>query len=184
MRKPIEAQKPVQLLVEGNDYRNFFEAFVEHLSIGPQVQIHNFGGITDLSGFLTNVSFKEAVQKIGIVRDAESSAQSAFQSVQTALKRAGLPVPDQVEILTHKNGLRVAVLIVPGHNQPGMLETLLCASITENETNDCIGDFISCVQSLGSDFKRPQKARARIYIATKPEAHLSVGVAAKKDTGT
>ena len=39
------------LLVEGNDPRNFFEAFLRHLSLS-NIQIQNFGGVNELRGFL------------------------------------------------------------------------------------------------------------------------------------
>ena len=41
----------VQLLVEGNDQRNFFEAMVKHLKL-PDIQFRNFGGVTELRGYL------------------------------------------------------------------------------------------------------------------------------------
>ena len=81
------------LLVEGNDPRNFFEAFVRHLSI-DNIQIQNFGGITQLRDFLEGLvgatGFR-VVESIGIVRDAETSAESAFQSVQSSLKMPHCP---------------------------------------------------------------------------------------------
>lgn len=38
------------LLVEGNDHRNFFEAFRDHLAI-PEMQIENYGGVSELDLF-------------------------------------------------------------------------------------------------------------------------------------
>ena len=40
-----------QLLVEGNDPRNFFEKFVEHLDLAG-IQVQNFGGVDELKRFL------------------------------------------------------------------------------------------------------------------------------------
>ena len=83
----------IQLLVEGNDQRNFFRAFVRHLAI-EDAQIWNYGGVNDLGRFLrafvSEPGFQESVQSVGIVRDAEDSAVSAFQSVQSSLTGAGL----------------------------------------------------------------------------------------------
>ena len=45
MGRQNELSKEKQLLVEGNDQRNFFEAFAEDLGISKSVQIHNFGGV-------------------------------------------------------------------------------------------------------------------------------------------
>ena len=126
MAKAIQIESAVQLLVEGNDPRNFFEAFVEHLSLA-NIQIQNFGGIYELRGFLSalvNAPGFQIVQSIGIVRDAETSAERAFQSVQSSLERANLPVPDSPAERTDTNPA-VTVLILPDDNRQGMLETLL-----------------------------------------------------------
>lgn len=179
-----QLKSKIQLLVEGNDPRNFFEAFVRHLSI-DNVQIQNFGGITQLRDFLDGLvgatGFREIVESLAIVRDAETSAESAFQSVQASLKNAALPVPNKPETRTDTSPA-VAVLILPGNNQPGMLETMLCESFADTPENDCINAFFDCVDALpNASIKRPEKARARAYLTTKPDPHLSVGVAAKRD---
>lgn len=174
----------IQLLVEGNDPRNFFEAFVRHLSI-DNVQIQNFGGITQLRDFLEGLvgatGFRDVVESIGIVRDAETSAAGAFQSVQSSLKNAALPVPNRPERRTDTSPA-VTVLILPGNNQQGMLETLLCESFAATPENDCINAFFACVDALpNASIKRPEKARAHAYLTTKSDPHLSVGVAAKRN---
>ena len=84
MPKPKEIKSAIQLIVEGNDQRNFFEAFTSHLSI-TNVQIQDFGGVSQLRDFLeglVSATGFQTVQSIGIVRDAETSAERAFQSVQ------------------------------------------------------------------------------------------------------
>ena len=43
MRNAIESE--TLLLFEGNDHRNFFEAFRDHLAI-PEMQIENYGGVS------------------------------------------------------------------------------------------------------------------------------------------
>lgn len=183
MAKAIQIESAVQLLVEGNDPRNFFEAFVEHLSLA-NIQIQNFGGVYELSGFLralVNAPGFQIVQSIGIVRDAETSAERAFQSVQSSLERARLPVPDSPAERTDTNPA-VTVLILPGDNRQGMLETLLCESFADNPVEGCIDDFFKCVESLPDvSIERSDKARAHAYLTTKPNPHFSVGVAAKND---
>ena len=181
-RKEIESA--VQLLVEGNDQRNFFEAFISHLSI-TNVQIQNFGGVSQLRDFLEGLvsatGFRETVQSLGIVRDAETSAVGAFQSVQSSLSTAALPVPDSPAERTDTSPA-VTVLILPGDNRQGMLETLLCESFADDPVEDCINDFFKCVESLPDvSIERSDKARAHAYLTTKPNPHFSVGVAAKND---
>ncbi len=184
MPEPNTIESRIQLLVEGNDQRNFFEAFIDHLSLAD-IQIQNFGGVTDLRPFLSILvkrsGFRETVQSVGIVRDAETSAQAAFQSVQSSLENAGLPVPNQPERRAGSSPA-VTVLILPGDNSPGMLETLLNETFANTPEEACINAFFECVEdSSGVPIQRPHKARAQAYLATKPEPHLSVGVAAKRD---
>ena len=175
--------KPVQLLVEGNDMKNFFEALLDYLERGSGVEVHSFGGGGDMADYLgafVNVpGFDRIVRSIGIVRDAERNAEHTLQSVQTALEKANLPVPDRPGVRVDGNPA-VSVLILPGDNRPGMLETLLCESIEQNEAEACIEAYFHCLDAVGIEVKRPDKARARVYITTKPDAHVSVGVAAKK----
>ena len=172
-----------QLLVEGNDQGNFFRAFINHLAI-EEIQVRNFGGVPDLSRFLrafvNEPGFRESVQSVGIVRDAEGSAASAFQSVQSSLKEVGLAVPERPE--TPVNGSpSVNVLILPGGGESGMLETLLCKTFAGSPEDDCIGSFFDCIAEAGvGEIKRPEKARAWAYLTTKPDPHHSIGYATTK----
>lgn len=180
MAKAIQIESAIQLLVEGNDQRNFFEAFVDHLSLAD-IQIQNFGGVDELGGFLralVNAPGFQTVQSLGIVRDAETSAEGAFQSVQSSLERAQLPKSP-----ANRNDASpaVEVLILPGDNREGMLETLLCESFAATPVEACIDDFFKCVASLPDvSIEKSAKAHAHAYLTTKPNPHFSVGVAAKK----
>ena len=180
----------VQFLVEGNDERNFFEAFTEHLHL-PRFQIQVLDGKDRLREFLVTLAeatVSRKVRSIGIVRDADESARKAFQSVQTALRNANdairssdvkFPVPDRPEQLAGERPA-LSVLILPGDGQQGMLETLLCRTFAGSGMDRCIDGFFGCAEKAGSPIHRPDKARARAYLATTPDPHLSVGVAAKR----
>ena len=183
MPRAEEIKSEIQLLVEGNDQRNFFEAFIDHLSL-KNIQIQNFGGVNELRNFLlafVNMPNFQTVQSIGIVRDAEKSAKGALQSVQSSLKRAKLPEPKNSAERTETSPA-VAVLILPGDGRSGMLETLLCESFADTSVDRCIDDFFTCVENLPDvSIKNSDKARAHAYLTTKPDPHFSVGVAAKND---
>lgn len=51
MERRTSIEAPTQLLVEGNDQRNFFEAFAGHLGF-HDVQVRSFGGVDELGAFL------------------------------------------------------------------------------------------------------------------------------------
>ncbi len=183
MAQPKEIESRVQLLVEGNDQRNFFEAFIEHLSLAD-IQIQNFGDVNELRAFLLALvnapGFRDIVQSVGIVRDAETSAQGAFQSVQDSLRNVRLPVPNQPEERTGSSPA-VTVLILPGDNSPGMLETLLNETFANTPEDACINAFFECVEAVPTvSINNPDKARAYAYLTTKPNPHHSVGMAAKQ----
>lgn len=178
---PITINTETLLLVEGNDYRNFFEAFKEHIGI-PQMQIMNFGSVTQLSNFLSALVKSQQfarVRRLGIARDAEHSARSAFQSVCSSLGKANLVLPDTAGIVA--DGCpSVSVLVVPDDGA-GMLETVLAGSFAGTPEDDCIDRFFECVYPNGRKMqRRPEKARTTAYLATTPHPHVSVGVAAKK----
>lgn len=186
MPVPDPITSNAQLLVEGNDQRNFFEALISHtrhISL-QDIQIQNFGGVGELRSFLETLAasdeFKDRVQSLGIIRDAEESAGSAFQSVQSSLRNANLPEPARPRE-PMDGSPRVNVLILPDDDSPGMLETLLCQTLVSDPVNDCIDTFFECARKLpGADIRRPDKSRAHAYISIHPEPQSSVGVAAQK----
>lgn len=138
----------------------------------------------ELHGFLralVRMQGFRSVESIGIVRDAETDAGRAFQSVQTALKAAELPVPAHPGQQSGDR-LRVSVHILPDADNPGMLETLLNRSFVDDPVNGCIDKFFQCVELLPDrQIRRPDKARSHAYIVTQPEPYFSVGVATKND---
>lgn len=156
---------------------------LRHMSLGG-VQIQNFGGVNNLRNFLTTFArlddFLENVGSVGIVRDAEISAESAFRSVQGALRNADMNVPNAPGVKTGGSP-SVSVFILPDNQSGGMLETLLCRTFEDTPMNGCIDGFFDCVSGeTGERPHRPEKSRAHAYIATTPEPQVSVGVAAQR----
>ncbi len=182
MAQPTPISKSIQLLVEGKDQLNFFEAFIRRVEIENELQVQDFGGVSELRGFLralVDAPGFNTVVSVGIIRDAEESAAGARRSVENSLRNAGLPAPEDAN---GGDGPAVQLLILPGGKEErGMLETLLCRSVADEPVNDCIDDFFGCAEAmLGVDIRRPDKARAQAYLATRPEPQVSVGVAAQK----
>ena len=186
-----EIRHDVQLLVEGKDERNFFEAFNQRLEFA-NVQVQVLDGkdrLRESLETLAGTSNFRIVKSIGIVRDADGSADKAFKSVQTSLRNANravrtwsgveFPVPDRPEERTG-DGPAVSVLILPGDTEEGMLETLLRRTFAGTEVDRCIDAFLACAAESGNVIDRHDKARAHAYLATKPHPQVSVGVAAQK----
>ena len=140
MPPPKTIDQPVQLLVEGKDAVVFFTAFIKHLGL-TGIQLQNFGGINELRGFLEVLTdssgFWENVITVAVIRDAETNAQSAFQSVCGALSNAKLPTPAKPEMVTG-NDPKVCVLILPDAQRAGMLETLCLDSLAGESAFVCV----------------------------------------------
>ena len=102
--------------------------------------------------------------------------------MQSALDNAGLPAPARPGEFADPDADRptVAVLILPGGDREGMIETLLCETFAGTAVDRCIDEFLQCVEESGEPPRRPDKARAHAYLATKPHPHVSVGVATQK----
>lgn len=169
-----------QLLVEGKSYVHLVSTLTRRHSIAsPELQ--DFGGVNELSSFLAafvRAPGFERVERLGVVRDAEECSESAFQSVQGSLSKAGLVIPKEPGRI-EPGQPSVGVLIVPGQG-PGMLETVLCRTFAGTPIDICIDEFLECASAAGADRRRPHKARAAAYLATRTDPGLAVGVAAKK----
>ena len=180
---PVRLTRRKQLLVEGKDQKNFFEKMLSDIGRRDSVEVHDFGGVTDLKEFVAAFvqrSGFDLVRSLGVVRDAERTVGSAFDSVCSGLDAADLPVPSAVgEPASRAGRPTVAVFILGGDG--GMLETLLNLTVAEEREQDCVNLFLECVERVsGAPIERPQKARAHAWIATRDHPEVSVGVAAQK----
>ena len=143
--EPIVEHK--QLLVEGRADQEFFNALLRHLGIGD-IEVKSYGGKESFRRFL-NVfvrapSFDE-IQSLGIVRDADDSATSAFQSIQDSLISVNLPAPDRA--LTPASGSpRVDVFIMPNNADTGALEDLCLRALEGDPAMQCVSEFMQCIQ--------------------------------------
>ena len=117
----IEITAPTQILVEGKDEINFFEAFIKH-ALGKEksanIQIHSYRGGDNLKNFLplfTASPGAAKIQSVGIVQDAEKREASALESIQSALKSEDVnwPSPDSVNVCVQGTP-SVTALILPG----------------------------------------------------------------------
>ena len=196
---PRQIMSETQLLVEGADLDGFCEGVRQHLvrlrqGIGQgdpdpvqaaleSIQIQNFGGVTQLreflKGFVKMPDFSR-VTSIGLIRDAEEDAGRAFASVQGCLEDAKLHVPDRTGERVGEHPA-VTVMVLPGDDQAGMLETLLCETFRDEDVCTCIDTFFKCVEEVQREaVHRPFKAHVRAYLATRRDPHLSIGVAAQR----
>ena len=170
------------LLVEGRDEELFFDAFIRHLGVGG-VQVWNYAGKDNLGnrlGVLVDTEGFDRIVSIGIVRDADTSASSAFQSVQGSLRNAGLSVP--IEMLVASEGTpKIAVFVMPDNSAGGALEDLCLATLEGDPAMPCVNDFLQCV---GGRVETPPqnvaKARMHAFLASREDSELRLGEAAQR----
>jgi hypothetical protein len=168
---------------------NFFNALLAHLGI-TDVQVDQYGGkhkirpglkaITERSGF-------SQVASLAVTRDADFAddpaddalaSQRAFQSVRDALIHAGLPATLDVKA---SGTPQVSVFILPDNNNPGMLEDLCIASMSQPEIA-CIDEFFNCIAAgtARAQIRRNvSKSRVHAWLATQAEPDKRLGEAAK-----
>ncbi len=107
--------------------------------------------------------------RLGVVRDADDSAASAYESIANALRRGNLPVPGVPNEFATVGQLSVSVLILPGGNRTGSLDTLLTETIPQN-TKSCIDEFFRCAEV---DPGPKRIASAFVSLQQRPESSLA-----------
>jgi hypothetical protein len=181
MPQPKAITYAKQLLVEGRDAVAFFRALLKHLDLS-EVQIQDFGGISELRPFLKALSnepgFWGKITSLGIIRDAENNPQGAFQSVRDSLLAANLPAPAKTVVSTGANP-QVSVLILPDAAAPGMLESLCLAAVEKDPAMQCVDQYFNCLKQQKAGLPNNlTKARLHAFLSSRPKPDLLVGQAA------
>lgn len=187
--EPLNTEK--LLLVEGSTDEKFFNSFNENLTIADVV-VESYEGKSNLNtkyleALIGRTGFN-AVESLGIIRDADNFAENAFRSVQTSIADSGLPVPPS---LTNRRAvanegdawrpLTISVFILPDNENPGELETLLYRTL-DSDIAKCIDNFMKCAEetATGESPSKPDKARVAAYIAVQKKAPHSPAVSARQ----
>jgi hypothetical protein len=179
---PLKISKPKLLIVEGKDEECFFCALIEHLGIND-IQVAGIGGKdklrAHLKGLIKDPSFSR-VESLGIVRDADKDPGAAFQSVRESLRFAGLPLPKKPLVFA-KAMPKVAVMIIPSHKRKGALEDLCLEAVSKDPALICVDQYFACLdqQKIGQA-KNPSKAKVRVFLASRKDPTLPLGISAQK----
>ena len=178
---PQALSKPKLLIGEGKEEVNFFTAFLSHLNI-TDVQVEQYGGKPELPSYLRTLVVRPGylnVVSLGITRDADNSAQSAFQSVCSSLNRASLPVPSRPGEIVGDSP-QVSVMILPDGQNSGMLEDLCLTAIETDPVLQCVDEYFDCVyRTSGRKPNNMAKARVHTWLASQLEPDKRLGEAAK-----
>jgi hypothetical protein len=172
------------LVVEGVDELNFFQSLIRHTGISG-IQVLPIGGkakLQDKLKLLKSSPNFEAVMTIGVVRDSDNDPESAFKSVRSALRNAGLSVPKRV--LTFSDGdPRIMVMVMPPNKEGTnhMLEDLCLEAVKDDPAMRCVDQYIECLkeQNITHTDNRTAKARLHAFLASQREPDLRLGEAAQ-----
>lgn len=183
------------ILCEGLDARNFLIYYLnsQPLSDIPAFsrtfQVEDFGGNEELPTQIqlwTRAPGFNQLKSVLVIRDAETSSESASQHVIHAFKDAGLPVPEYPCQITKGEVLQTGFALFPSFSElqrNGTLEDL-CLSIleeTEKPVLDEINLFICKLKDKElRSFPRKFKTRLHTYFSiTDNYVSLKIGEAAK-----
>ena len=179
----IEIKQSKILVVEGRDDELFFSAIVKNLNL-QGIQILGIGGKEkirpNLKALRVSPNFSR-VTSLGVIRDADDNASSAFQSVCSALENAGFPQPSQSG---HTVGISptVSVLILPDGQKPGMLEDVCLQSIGTHPILSCINQYLTCVEGATSVLSSNiSKAKVYAYLAAQSSPGKRLGESASAE---
>lgn len=181
--RPVAAAKLV--LVEGKEESNLLTALEKQLTIGD-VDVRWLNGkystSTKLKTLMSTPGFAGVVS-LGVMRDANSNASAAFQSVCDALRNVDLPVPTQPLMPTgaDQGGPRVVVLIIPHGASKGMLEDICLQSVQDDPAMTCVEAYFECLtKNPGNLPSNLSKAKVHAFLSSRDKPDLRLGEAAQK----
>lgn len=153
-----DVERETLLPVEGIEDARFFNVFLCRLK-RDNVQIARVGGKNNsrpvLTGILSKSQKFSRLRRLGIVRDADLSAESTLRSLRDALDAAHLPAPSQAWQVEAGDRLPVSLAIFPDELSQGNLEDLCLRSIENSPESSCVEQYVGCREGAGR--KLPNK---------------------------
>ncbi len=176
------------LLVEGVDEKHVLGKMVEtrikNQGVREEIQIIPAGGRRAfrrrLQAIIVQSKKMGMVKAIGIVRDADESAGSAFQSVANDVRAVGLRAPQRHAEYSRGNPA-VGIFIVPDGSSSGAMETLIRRTVNGDSTAECVNAYLNClIVSAAVSSANLDKSFVHAYLASKADPLVRVGEAAKQ----
>ncbi|UQW96624.1 hypothetical protein M2M59_11695 [Rummeliibacillus sp. G93] len=180
--------KPKLLLVEGNDEVIFFKELIKRNELlvrkENEIQIVSLGGVekfkTQLAALKNRTGF-ENVKSMAVIRDADSSKESAFQSISKILTNNGFSSPSE-QLKYSNDNVRVGIFIMPGSEEGTMLEDLCLRTNSDHPLMDKIDFYIDSLSKL-EGFEMPRnisKTKTLIFLASMPKIVNNLGLGAQR----
>ena len=163
--KLVDTDHRAMLLVEGVQDALFCEALLEHVEAK---------GRSNVPARLKDISMSNNVQsgtilKLGILQDADQSAERSRSDVIEALHNASLPTPSARPADENAETPVVSVFIAPDNQSQGSVEDLCLSSLTADKVqhlNEHIERVSQCEARLRSHLVA--KVKVALHLATEP----------------
>ena len=172
--KLVDTNHRAMLLVEGVQDALFCEAVLEHLNLLDKVLIVESGGRPNIPAMLKTIAAARSIRlktlsKLGILQDADLSAESSRSDVVGALQNAGLPVPLKSPTSKSADTPVVSIFITPDNRSQGSLENLCLSSLTANKSK-YFDEYMERVSQSESRLRSHLVAKVKValHLATEP----------------
>ncbi len=180
---PTSITRSHVLLVEGNDDDYFFRALLRYMQSDQDIQIRLFNGKDNRAifpAFLNDPGFS-LVTSYAIIRDADTNARAALESIQKLLKDYAQPCPPQHSTFAHNDSVTAGIFIMPGNGAIGMLEDLCLQSVNGHPIMPHVDTFMERVRTTMQTEapKNTSKAKVQAYLAGMKKTVNSLGIAAQ-----
>lgn len=179
---PLELDKPKLLIGEGKDEVLIFDALLNHLRI-DDMKVEQYGGKNKLPDYLDALRLRPGfthLTSLGVTRDADTDAFSAFTSLSNYLSHRGFVTPASSGNI--EAGMpRIGIMILPNGHHPGMLEDLCFSALQTDLSIQCIDEYFECVRATKGNLPgQISKARVHAWLAAQDPPDLRLGEAAQK----
>lgn len=179
-------KKPNLLIVEGYSDLHFIAEFLQHLGDHTATDIQlvdGRGNFKDRIPAYLSPPTLEIARHIGVVIDADTSAEGAFQKVANILKDCvGITMPGPGQWTS--GCPRYGVFVCPDNRRMGELETAAWDAWSNKAENQakttCVERYIECMRSAGAEGKSPDKVRVGAMLAVHSDDDPRVGPGAQK----
>ena len=186
-RGQVRVESEHLLLVEGKDEYNLLTELTKHrlAESAGGVQIVEAGGRTlfeaRIRAILQDAARRRVtLRAVGVIRDADTNAHAAWDSVHGALTRAGLQAPGTHGDFSDGHP-RAGIFIVPDGRAQGALETLCKEAVSETPGGRCVERYLTCLENADELMSgNRDKSFAHAWLASRRDPVARVGEAARQ----
>ncbi|MCY2951688.1 MAG: hypothetical protein NTU53_06880 [Planctomycetota bacterium] len=175
--------KPVAVAVEGADYFYSLLAQIDGPVEFADVQLWDFAEIGSPERFVqllkSLAGFSTKIRAVGLIRDAEESAESKRSELRRAFERNGLAVPSQAGVIA-AGPPATGFLVMPVGKESGCIEHAFLESGACAASLECAKAFLKCVDRSDRNDNWRAKVQVHAIIAASDHPSATLGQSVKQ----